>query len=69
MIEYEQLDRVNAPFAPQMEEAFGRILRKGWFVLGEEVAAFERETAVGEDMVRRKLLDIVRLIPRPVNTF
>lgn len=45
MIEYEQLDRVNAPFAPQMEEAFGRILRKGWFVLGEEVAAFEREFA------------------------
>jgi len=45
MIEYEQLDRVNAPFAPQMEEAFGRILRKGWFVLGEEVSAFEREFA------------------------
>jgi dTDP-4-amino-4,6-dideoxygalactose transaminase len=45
MIEYEQLDRVNAPFARQMEEAFGRILRKGWFVLGEEVSAFEREFA------------------------
>jgi chromosome segregation ATPase len=34
-----------------------------------KMATFESETHVFEDMVRRKLLDIVRLIPRPVNTF
>ena len=31
-----------------------------------KMATFESETHVFEDMVRRKLLDIVRLIPRPV---
>ena len=45
MIEYDQLARVNAPQAKEMNEAFRRVLEKGWFILGEEVAAFEREFA------------------------
>jgi len=31
--------------APAMEEAFGRVLRRGWFVLGPELEAFESEFA------------------------
>ena len=45
MIEYDQLARVNAPQAKELEAAFQRVLRKGWFILGEEVAAFEKEFA------------------------
>jgi dTDP-4-amino-4,6-dideoxygalactose transaminase len=45
MIEYDQLARVNEPHAAEMEAVFRRILRSGWFVLGEEVQAFEREFA------------------------
>jgi len=45
VIEYDQLAQVNALQTKELEEAFGRVLRKGWFILGEEVAAFEREFA------------------------
>jgi len=45
MIEYDQLARVNAPQAKEMEQAFRRVLDQGWFILGAEVAAFEKEFA------------------------
>jgi dTDP-4-amino-4,6-dideoxygalactose transaminase len=45
MIEFLNLKRVNAPYDAAMREAIGRVLDSGWYVLGEEVAAFEREFA------------------------
>lgn len=50
-IEYESLAAVNAPYAGEFAAVFDAVVRRGWFVLGEEVAAFEREFAafVGVD--------------------
>lgn len=45
MIEYENLGKLNAPFLHQFREAFERVQNSGWFILGKEVAAFEKEFA------------------------
>jgi len=45
VIEFLNLKRVNAPYDAAMREAIGRVLDSGWYVLGDEVAAFEREFA------------------------
>lgn len=45
MIEYENLQRVNAELAPELSAAFQRVVDRGWFILGEEVLAFEEEFA------------------------
>jgi dTDP-4-amino-4,6-dideoxygalactose transaminase len=45
IIEYENLARSNAGFMAELEEAATRVLRSGWYVLGQEVAAFEKEFA------------------------
>ena len=45
MIEYESLARSNAAFMDELEAAAGRVIRSGWYVLGQEVTAFEAEFA------------------------
>jgi dTDP-4-amino-4,6-dideoxygalactose transaminase len=45
VIEYESLRETNRSFMAEYQEAFGRVLASGWYVLGAEVAAFEREFA------------------------
>ncbi len=45
MIEYENLAKSNAAFLSQLEQAASRVIRGGWYVLGQEVAAFETEFA------------------------
>ena len=45
MIEYESLARSNAQFMTELEAAATRVLRHGWYVLGQEVSAFEAEFA------------------------
>lgn len=45
MIEYESLARSNAPFMAELEAAAARVVRSGWYVLGQEVSAFEAEFA------------------------
>ena len=45
MIEYESLASSNAQFIEEIEAAASRVIRSGWYVLGQEVAAFEREFA------------------------
>jgi len=44
-IEYESLARSNAQFMADLEAAATRVIRSGWYVLGQEVAAFEQEFA------------------------
>ena len=45
MIEYENLARSNSAFLDELEAAATRVIRSGWYVLGEEVGAFEEEFA------------------------
>lgn len=45
MIEYENLGKLNASFIDAYKNKFSDILSSGWFVLGNEVKAFEREFA------------------------
>lgn len=45
MIEYESLARSNSAYMAELEEAAIRVIRSGWYVLGQEVSAFESEFA------------------------
>lgn len=45
MIEYESLAKSNAAFMGELEDAAKRVIRSGWYVLGQEVVAFEQEFA------------------------
>lgn len=45
MIEYESLIRSNEQFMVELEGAAARVIRSGWYVLGQEVSAFEAEFA------------------------
>ncbi len=44
-IEYEILANSNAAFMPELEAAASRVIRGGWYVLGQEVSSFEAEFA------------------------
>lgn len=45
MIEYENLGKLNAPFFDEFRESFNKTMEKGWYVLGDNVSAFETEFA------------------------
>ncbi|PSL44176.1 dTDP-4-amino-4,6-dideoxygalactose transaminase [Chitinophaga niastensis] len=45
MIPYENLKTLNHPFEEQLKNKFALFLDKGWYILGAEVALFEREFA------------------------
>jgi dTDP-4-amino-4,6-dideoxygalactose transaminase len=45
MIEYESLVRSNSAYMAELEDAALRVIRSGWYVLGQEVSAFEAEFA------------------------
>jgi dTDP-4-amino-4,6-dideoxygalactose transaminase len=45
IIEYESLAASNAPYISELEAAATRVIRSGWYVLGEEVNSFEAEFA------------------------
>lgn len=45
LIDFLNLGRVNAPYEPAIREAIDRVLRSGYYILGEETAAFEEEFA------------------------
>lgn len=44
-IAYENLSQVNAPFREELKEIFSQTLDKGWYILGQNVSAFEEEFA------------------------
>lgn len=44
-IPYEDLKRVNARFYPAFEKAFKEVMESGWYILGKQVAEFEKEFA------------------------
>ena len=45
MIPHLDLRLVNAPYLSELDAAARRVIASGWYVLGEEVAQFEREFA------------------------
>lgn len=45
VIQYESLANSNQAYLIELETAAARVIRRGWYVLGEEVAAFEAEFA------------------------
>ena len=45
MIPYLPLNEINAQYESDIEAAVKRILCRGWYILGEECSAFEREYA------------------------
>lgn len=45
MIEYESLVSSNQPYMAELEVTAARVIRGGWYVLGQEVNAFEAEFA------------------------
>jgi dTDP-4-amino-4,6-dideoxygalactose transaminase len=45
MVKFLDLQRITDSFEPELSIAIERVVRRGWFVLGEEVSAFEQEYA------------------------
>jgi dTDP-4-amino-4,6-dideoxygalactose transaminase len=45
VIEFLSLRDVNAPLEGELLEAAARVVRSGWYIMGEELKAFEREYA------------------------
>jgi len=44
-IDYENLSKLNAPFREEFRQTFDGVLQSGWFILGRQVEAFEKEFA------------------------
>jgi dTDP-4-amino-4,6-dideoxygalactose transaminase len=45
MIRFLDIQKITESFEPEISQAIGRVVRRGWFLLGEELAAFEQEYA------------------------
>lgn len=45
MIKFLDLKKINDSFEPDLSEAIKRVLASGWYLLGNEVSAFEKEYA------------------------
>lgn len=45
MIDYLDLKKINHSFEPELSETVERVVRSGWYLLGEENKGFEREFA------------------------
>jgi dTDP-4-amino-4,6-dideoxygalactose transaminase len=45
MIDYENLQKLNASFEAEYAEAFHRVVKSGWYILGNEVSHFENDFA------------------------
>lgn len=43
MIKFLDLQAINSSYEPELSQAIKRVLDSGWYVLGDEVEAFERE--------------------------
>lgn len=43
IIEYESLANTNASFLKEYADAFDEVVKSGWYILGKQVADFERE--------------------------
>jgi dTDP-4-amino-4,6-dideoxygalactose transaminase len=44
-VRFLDFEAAYAEIAPELDEAYGRVMRSGWYILGREVEAFEQEWA------------------------
>jgi dTDP-4-amino-4,6-dideoxygalactose transaminase len=45
MIKFLDIQAITESFEPELSSAIDRVVRRGWFVHGEEVESFEKEYA------------------------
>jgi dTDP-4-amino-4,6-dideoxygalactose transaminase len=45
MIKFLDIQKITASYEPELSNAINRVVKSGWFLLGEEVNAFEKEYA------------------------
>jgi dTDP-4-amino-4,6-dideoxygalactose transaminase len=45
MVPFLDLKKINAQYETELKEACSRVIDSGWYVLGNEVAEFEKEFA------------------------
>ncbi len=45
MIKFLDIEKITSSYEPELSAAIMRVVRKGWFVMGEETEAFEKEYA------------------------
>jgi len=45
MIKFLDIKKISESFEPDLSEAVRRVIRSGWYLMGEEVSAFDREYA------------------------
>lgn len=45
MIKFLDIQKITESFEPKLSEAVQRVIKRGWFLLGEEVVTFEKEYA------------------------
>ncbi len=45
MIKFLDIQKITASFEPELSSAINRVIRRGWFLLGEEASGFEKEYA------------------------
>jgi dTDP-4-amino-4,6-dideoxygalactose transaminase len=68
MIRFLDIQKITDSFEPELSEAVRRVIRSGWYLLGEEVSGFEREYSVYTGMKNcvavANGLDALRLIFR-----
>lgn len=66
MIKFLDLQKVTASFEPHLSDTARRVIESGWFLLGEETAAFEKEyasfTGTSHSIGVANGLDALRLI-------
>lgn len=68
MIKFLDLKKINDSFEPQLSDAINRVLKSGWYLMGEEKTLFEQEyarfTGVRNCIGVANGLDALRLILR-----
>ncbi len=45
MIKFLDIQKITSSFEPYITKAIGRVIERGWFLLGEEVNCFEKDTS------------------------
>jgi dTDP-4-amino-4,6-dideoxygalactose transaminase len=45
MIKFLDIEKITASFDPELSSAVGKVIKRGWFLLGQEVSVFEKEYA------------------------
>lgn len=45
MIKFLDIQKITESFEPELSQAIGRVVKRGWYLLGEEVLEFEKEYA------------------------